>query len=144
MTASRQLFCLARRALVSATPEEIVRQELLSHLLGSFGCPRHLLAVEAPLRAISSRQVRLTRRLDIVCFCVKASVVVPLLVIECKAAPPKRQALTQLNGYNFYLQAPFLALAWPGSVILLHGNKALYTGGICDMPTYSTLQTLSS
>jgi hypothetical protein len=141
----RALVCLVRSIAVPDTPEEQVRQHLLSHLIGAFGCPRSLIGVEVSLKAVVpwyGHQMP-SRRLDIVCFFHHQGLLRPLLIIECKAARPASKAISQLNGYNFFVQAPAIALAWPGIIhMVLHGKK-LFEGPFAQMPTYQQLHDAS-
>ena len=140
-----KLVCLVRSVPVQDTPEERVRQHLLSHLIGPFGCPRSLIGVEVSLKALiacSAGPVP-SRRLDIVCFSQRQGSCLPLLIIECKASRPLSAAVFQLNGYNFFIHAPVIALAWPGNILVSHQGKALFEGDMTLMPTYQRLQAVA-
>ncbi len=123
-----KLVCLIRGRPVHDAPEERIRQSLLAYLIGTFGCPRSLIAVEVSLRKIfpCPHQSLPNRRLDIVCFSQQLGTLLPLLIIECKASAPKEEAYHQLNGYNFFAKAPIIALAWPGHIIACHRGKTLF------------------
>jgi hypothetical protein len=138
---SSQLVCLARRFPVMATPEELVRQEFLSHCFGPFGCSRHLVAVEMSLRRLCPHvhPGPPRRRLDIVCSYVNNERVDPLLLVECKASLPSSAALTQVLGYNFFVKAPFVALTWPGHILLATSGGVWYEGKLSSMPCYAEL-----
>jgi len=88
---------------VAALPEETVRQQVIAHLEG-LGYPKYLMRTEVKLEGT-------TRRLDIVCYCKASEDVVPLLLVECKAAKITPKALSQVVGYNYHLKAPFICLA---------------------------------
>lgn len=137
-----KLVCRIRGIAVCGTPEEQVRQALLGHLIGPVGCPTSLIAVEVPLRAlVSCSGVAVPRRrLDIVCFSNRQGSLNPLLIIECKASRPSTEAIHQLNGYNFFVRAPALALAWPGHVFLFLHGKRVFEGEPSLLPTYDSLQ----
>lgn len=135
-----KLFCLSRRSFVKATPEEAVRQEFLAWVCGPFGCQRHLVAVEVPLRTICPRQPPPPRRrLDVVCFHLQEGQLRPLLLVECKASRPVPTAVLQLEGYNFYVHAPFSALVWPGHIFLCHKGAVSYEGPLASMPSFRSL-----
>jgi hypothetical protein len=140
------LVCLVRSAPVHDTPEERVRQQLLFHLIGPFGCPKSLIGVEVSLKALVGCNERSVprRRLDIVCFSVHEGSVLPLLIIECKASKPRPSALFQLNGYNFFVHAPAIALAWPGNIFVSKQGKSFYEGYIDQLPSYRQFQDLLS
>lgn len=118
---SNQLFDPFRRLYVKATPEERVRQQWLIYLTESLGYPASLIAIEKSLKEISSHKKVPLRRADILCF---ASTGKPLLLIECKAVPLTAAMERQLRGYNYYVQAPYMAL--------VNGNKGLFStaGGL--------------
>lgn len=98
------LLCSIRGVAVVATPEELVRQNILSILQKKWLCPRSLIQVEKALHP-------LRRRFDIVVFYNTGTSLKPLLLIECKAGKNAPTALQQLLGYNVTLQAPFIAVA---------------------------------
>ncbi len=139
---SSKLVCLVRSIPVQDTPEERVRQHLLSHLIGAFGCPRSLIGVEVPLQSLVGccRRPVPRRRMDIVCFFLDRGALSPLLVIECKASKPLPGAVSQLNGYNFFIHAPLVALAWPGALRISHLSAILYEGDPAFSPTYHQAQ----
>jgi hypothetical protein len=131
-----RLMCRVRKILVADSPEERVRQEVISHLIGPAGYSPSLLAVEVSLQSLAgpSRGPVPRRRIDIVCFGPSHDGLKPLLLIECKAEMPRSSALRQVNGYNRFLQAPAVALAWPGNIVICHGGRILYQGPIRQMP----------
>ena len=134
---SRGLICRIRKVLVADTPEERVRQELLAHLTGPAGYSPSLIAVEVPLKSLVPSALVPRRRLDIVCFAPASEGLVPVLLIECKAAAPRGCALCQLNGYNRYLRAAAAALAWPGHIAICRNGAIVYEGSVAQMPAYT-------
>lgn len=94
-----------RQEEVSETPEEKVRQRLLTNMIGSLGYPRGYLAVEKNLFPFD-----LQRRVDLVCFYLVKDCLKPLLLVECKAEALTIEAENQLFGYNLRIGAPFLCL----------------------------------
>lgn len=112
MLDSQQVFCSVRKTWVAATPEEMVRQQWIQHLTQPLGYPIESLGVEKELRqmphlALSPMKLP-TRRADLIVF---GRDLLPLLLIEFKAVPLTEKAWRQVLGYNFYLGAPFVALA---------------------------------
>ena len=97
-----KLFDPIRRKQVAGTPEEIVRQRLIQHLLDQ-GYPKHLIAVE--------KEVGVSRRADIICYGNLRGDLRVLLMIECKAVPLTEEVVDQVTGYNYYIGAPFVAIA---------------------------------
>jgi hypothetical protein len=111
------IFCCIRRRWVLPLPEEVVRQCCLKKMIEDLGYPSGGFALEQSLRqmphlALSSVKFP-SRRADIVFFTKDIHVqheFYPLLLIECKAVPLTEKVIRQVVGYNFYVQAPFVAL----------------------------------
>jgi hypothetical protein len=104
-----------RKMWLQATPEEKVRQALLATMLGPLGYPKHLISVERALDQLPTREGASPppRRVDVVAFA-SASTLKPLLLIECKECSSlKEQARAQVIGYNYFIQAYFVAIAYP-------------------------------
>lgn len=116
---SNSVFCAIRKELVKQTPEERVRQSTLSSLV-SLGYPTSLMVVErkiADLPHLATSNVKMpNRRVDIICY--EGKSLKPLLLIECKAVSYKDKELRQLLGYNFYIQAKYIALVAENNVHL--------------------------
>lgn len=136
-----RLICRVRKIPVADSPEERVRQTLISHMIGPAGYPSSLLAVEVPLKNLvgPSNRPPPRRRIDIVCYYPTQEGLKPFLLVECKAVMPRAAALRQLNGYNLFLQAPVIALAWPGNIVMCFKGKTVYQGAIDQMPLYDEL-----
>ena len=73
-----------RQRLVQVTPEEIVRQKIVSYLIHDLNVPENMIIVEAPL---AHYDIDSKRRADIVIhgWSEERQCNLPLLVIECKA-----------------------------------------------------------
>jgi hypothetical protein len=108
LSSSARIYDPIRKKRVAKTPEEQVRQCLLRQMLGPLAFPKGLVAVEAPLQS--------GRRADLIAFRVEGDALIPLLVIECKAAPLKEADYFQGSGYQWILEAPFLCLAHGGGI----------------------------
>lgn len=116
---SKQLFDIVRKKWVEATPEELIRQNLITMMTGELGYPLPLLAVERELNQLPhlqqiERKGIPKRRADIIVFAKNIHpqhALFPLLMIECKAVPLTPKWAQQVVGYNSTVQAPFLALA---------------------------------
>lgn len=108
----QELYDPIRKRWVVATPEEIVRQKLVMHLTKTCQFPIEVMTVEKKLselpHLLEKKQSLPERRLDLLCFGPKLAF--PLLLIECKAVPLNEKMLTQVWGYNAYVEAPFVAL----------------------------------
>jgi len=115
---SKALFCQVRKEFVQETPEEKVRQNTLSSLF-SLGYPASLVVVERKMAElvadfVSAKTAMPNRRIDILCY--QGASLQPLLLVECKANSFNNKELRQLLGYNFYIQARFIALVNPQRV----------------------------
>ncbi len=111
-----QVFCSVRRQWVAALPEEIVRQNLLKHLINQLGFPASLIVVEMSLQQMPHLNLGQghipERRADVVCFAKGIHPVhdlYPLLLIECKAVKLSAKVINQVTGYNHFLKACFIA-----------------------------------
>ena len=72
-----------RQKLIYITPEETVRQKIISYLLAELNVPNNMLRIEEPL---SHYGLKTKDRADIViCSMTEADTIIPLAVIECKA-----------------------------------------------------------
>ena len=110
-----ELFDPIRKLWVAATPEEQVRQQWLSAMIGELGFPPALIAVEKRLCELPHVRGSVPdRRIDIACFAPgihPEHPLYPLLLIECKAEAPTSAAVEQALGYNRHVQACFVAIA---------------------------------
>lgn len=104
------MICQIRKVAVAPTPEEEVRQALLSHMIFQGGYPPELISVEVNLSSLPNRNLNAPdRRIDILVF--TPSSLEPLMLIECKAIPLDASALRQALGYNHFVGAPWLVLS---------------------------------
>lgn len=123
---SKSSRCIIRHKEIVLTPEERVRQALLEQMIHKLGYPKGLISVE---RGIGGR------RTDVVCF---TKEVMPLLLIECKAAVLNEAAMQQMLGYNEKVGAPFMALVNNEKVITFwFENKTLKQ--VPFLPAYKEL-----
>jgi hypothetical protein len=98
------IFDRIRKKKIVLTPEEWVRQHLLSFLIEHRNCPRSLIQVEHGVTCNN-----LPRRVDVLVFDRQG---LHWMVAECKAAevPLTPQTAHQLAQYNMPLQARYLLL----------------------------------
>ena len=111
-----RLFDSIRNKNLAPRKEECIRQKLLKEMTGKLGYPKTLLAVEADLSVLPHLKNRsfAARRVDILCYANDIHSefdLYPLLLIECKAFGITKSAFQQVVGYNYYVKAPFIALA---------------------------------
>jgi hypothetical protein len=140
-----------RNEWVKRTSEETIRQRLLQKMIGELGFPRSLIAVEKELQRLPHVSLSLhskipKRRADIIVFfkdlALKDSLV-PLLLIECKAAALTPQFAQQVISYNYFVNAPFISLVNEKHTLMgkYEASSAIFsfTPGL---PSYSALLTL--
>lgn len=108
----REIFDPIRQKWLVATPEEIVRQKCIAYLIEKCQFPQEVITLEKKLSELphlAERKQKLPeRRLDLLCF--GPQLAFPLLLIECKAVPLQEKMLSQVWGYNSFVNAPFVAL----------------------------------
>lgn len=114
-----------RQKWVVMTPEEGVRQSCLRQL-EVLGYPKSLMAVEKSLKELMGVARPPKRRADILCFDPRGR---PLLLVECKAVPLTEAMQRQLMGYNFYIEAPFIALV-SSSLALFAAKNGPFSEGL--------------
>lgn len=116
-----EIFDPIRQKWVSASPEEKVRQTLIQQMIQELSYPRELLSIEKALSemphlALASRDFP-DRRADVICFAKGIHpdhFLYPLLLIECKECPSlAKEAKQQVIGYNYFIKACFVAVAYP-------------------------------
>jgi len=93
-----------RKKMIVLTPEEWVRQHVVSLLITEMEYPKSLIKVESGLKYWKKK-----KRSDIVAFDQNAK---PYLLIECKSWEHKinKTTLNQIATYNKSLQAPYIAV----------------------------------
>lgn len=112
MSSDGRLWDLVRSCWVAATPEEVVRQNLLQKMMGDLGFPKALIAVEKDIASLPlPRRQDPHRRIDILAYALVRGKLQPLIVFECKAEKIDLIAKAQAFGYNNAIFAPFLCLA---------------------------------
>jgi len=104
-----QLFDPLRRADVAATPEESVRQWIITELIGSFGIPATLMMSEVAFTYGGKRY-----RADVLIYDRNAQ---PLAIVECKRPDVQidGKVVEQAMRYNAVLSVRY--------IILTNGNK---------------------
>ncbi|NGX58839.1 MAG: hypothetical protein K940chlam3_01747 [Chlamydiae bacterium] len=139
-----ELYCQIRRERVANLPEERVRQDIIKKMITQLGFPAHSLVVEKALQQfphLHSTPSIPHCRVDIACFAKSIHPehdLFPLLIIECKAVPITPKVLEQVVGYNYYCEAPFIAVANQEETRLgLHDQKKYVY--IDYLPTYEEL-----
>lgn len=131
-----------RGVAIRATPEEKIRQKLLEVLIEELFFPREYVVVEKALSELPHLQGKRVpkRRLDILCYFPIHDQLLPLLLIECKKSRRTKQALRQVNGYNYWVKAPFVAVANQEGILLKYldiaSNEIVIKEGL---PSYQDL-----
>jgi hypothetical protein len=116
---NQEVYDPLRKKWLKATPEEIVRQQLVQKMIKELFYPKELLSIEKSLKEppLSITIDCPDRRIDLLCFSKEISddgSLRPLLLIECKesillSASAKKQVI----GYNHFIRACFVAIAYP-------------------------------
>lgn len=136
------LTCLIRKEKVAATPEEIVRQRILTAMVQSLGYPASCISVEKSLHQlpILNKESVPLRRADILCYASDNNSLYPLLLMECKAVKLNDKMRAQVCGYNAYVKACFVAIANAEEVqVGWMDSKTLEYRFTSGMPRYEEL-----
>jgi len=128
------MFDPVRKKEVTHTPEEEVRQALVSHLHRVCGAPYSIMSCEYGLKA-----GRKSYRADLVLFDKKGQ---PLLLAECKApsVPVNRSVFEQIMQYNQLLKVPYLLLTnGVDSFFCRYHPLENRFEALTDIPTYAQM-----
>lgn len=100
----QQIFCVVRKKWVLLTPEEWVRQNLLSYMRQELQYPLSLIAVEKQVQL-----GELKKRFDVVVYKDQQ----PFLLLECKemGVVIDQKTLDQTLRYNIQLRAPYFIIS---------------------------------
>lgn len=126
----KQLFCILRKVWIPCTPEERVRQSLIHDLIHQLDYPASHLVIEVQLNHLPHLQkIKFLpkRRIDLVVLAPSIHPFYeffPLLLIECKSVALSSQTMRQVWGYNYFVQAPFIA-AVNSTTIRLEWQKSV-------------------
>lgn len=143
-----QLFDPIRKAWVKATPEELVRNQLIHNLVNKLGFPAELVVVEKGLRQMPHLKIEdgmkvPARRADLVCFARGIHPHLnldPLLLVECKAVEITPQVIRQVTGYNHFLRAHFIAVVNQFEVVFGYYQTSVKQYCLIQhIPSYATL-----
>lgn len=144
----KQLFCRIRKEWVAELPEEIVRQNILRHMIEEKEFPPSLLAVEKALKqmphlSLVDQKLIPQRRIDVVAFAKGIHPhydLYPLVIVECKAVKLTQKTITQAIGYNHNVGAPYIVLVNQEQLITAwyDPSKKNYQF-IHQLPSYSNL-----
>ncbi len=112
-----------RNKYVKLTPEELVRQLIVFHLIEVMQYPKNKIAVEQSLKVNS-----LTKRCDILVYDFEFN---PFLLIECKAHDVEldEKVFRQMAIYNIETQVPYFMLT---NGIMTYVGKINYQSGTFD------------
>jgi len=128
-------FDSSRKKFVAATPEEAVRQNVVSWLKDVVKVPGHLIETEFALRTFDSRNAD---RVDIIVhdFREGANAKEPWLLVECKRPGVESPAALQVQ-VNKYLR-----VLKPKFIMLSLGDSAIFLGLDSAKKSYTRLATL--
>lgn len=101
---SEEIFDKIRKKYVALTPEERVRQHIISVLIEEKSIPQTLISVEAQIKV-----GKLLKRFDILVY---DRELLPWMIIECKSEniTLSPEVLNQAIRYNKTLNAPYLLI----------------------------------
>ena len=124
-----KLFDPIRKKWIISTPEELVRQKVLSHLLYDLKIPGSIISVEKEIKFNT-----LKKRYDVVVY----NGTQAFILIECKAAhiSLSEDFFYQALQYNSILKAPYFMLT--NSIQAFLAKIDPITGQINSIPTLPT------
>ncbi len=128
------VHCLIRKKSILLTPEEWVRQHVVSFLLVEKRYPLSLMKLEMHLKLNG-----LVRRPDIVVYNNNG---IPIVIVECKASNVKinQQTFEQIAQYNIKLQVPYLMVSNGINHYYCKANfESKQTTFIKEIPKYENL-----
>jgi len=128
------VHCLIRKKSILLTPEEWVRQHVVSFLLVEKRYPLSLMKLEMHLKLNG-----LVRRPDIVVYNNNG---IPMVIVECKASNVKinQQTFEQIAQYNIKLQVPYLMVSNGINHYYCKANfESKQTTFIKEIPKYENL-----
>ena len=99
------IFCRVRKKFLVLTPEEWVRQNLISYLINELNYPVSLMRIEREVKGGNR-----TKRADLLIYNTNGK---PQLLVECKAPTEKlgKETFFQLGRYNRFISAPLLLIS---------------------------------
>lgn len=126
------VLCLIRRKPILLTPEEWVRQHLLSFLIHDRKVPKGLIRVERSIQVNG-----MTRRFDVL---VSNTLGQPVLLLECKAPEIaiNREVFYQIAQYNSQIRAKYFMMS--NGLMHYFGDLSqgkLEIGSLNDLPLHS-------
>jgi hypothetical protein len=132
-----------RGVAIRATPEEKIRQKVLKMLIEDLSFPKEHIVVEKALSELPhliEKKYVPKRRLDILCYFPVQDQLLPLLLIECKKSGLRNQAFTQVSGYNYWIEAPFVAVANQECILVKYLDAVSHEVVIREgLPSYQDL-----
>ena len=131
-----------RGVAIRATPEEKIRQKVLKILIEELFFPKEYIVVEKALSELPHLKEKCVpkRRLDILCYFPVQDQLLPLLLIECKKSGLRNQAFTQVSGYNYWVEAPFVAIANQECILVKYLDTVSHEVVIREgLPSYQDL-----
>ncbi len=141
-----KVYCVVRKKWVSALSEEIIRQAIILKMTQELGYSLQGFALEIALHQLphlaGSSQKLPQRRADIVYYTKEKSAEnahYPLLLIECKAVPLNPKVIRQVVGYNYYVQARYIAIANEQEIQLGWKDKDDNYAFIHQLPTLQSI-----
>ncbi|MEL6863658.1 MAG: type I restriction enzyme HsdR N-terminal domain-containing protein [Bacteroidota bacterium] len=105
LAGKRHIFGAIRKKYLVLSPEEMVRQLIIAHLIETKGYKKQRISVEKSLLVNGLR-----RRFDILVY---QKAMQPFLLVECKApsVPIDQGTFEQIARYNMTLKVPYLLVS---------------------------------
>ncbi|NND94607.1 MAG: type I restriction enzyme HsdR N-terminal domain-containing protein [Flavobacteriales bacterium] len=133
MSKSR-IKCIVRNKWMVITPEELIRQRVLTYLIDKLEYPKGRFSVESVVEVNGMR-----KRADAIFHDEHGR---PFMVIECKRADTKidQRTISQIAMYNHSLDAPYLLLTNGDSTHILRIERSNNSiEALKSVPSYAEL-----
>ncbi|MBX7094908.1 MAG: type I restriction enzyme HsdR N-terminal domain-containing protein [Flavobacteriales bacterium] len=133
--AKPQIFDEFRKKWVVLSPEEWIRQHVLTYLQKEKGFPAGLTSVEAGIELNG-----LNRRCDVIYFSKEHQ---PMMIVECKAPDVviDQSVFDQVWIYNMKLKVPFLLLTNGKMQVFARVSEGAKPGFMAELPDFETLNS---
>lgn len=136
----KDVYCIVRKKWVAWTPEEEVRQQLLTYMVDELGYSGAHIVVESSLAKLPHLKGKFPdRRVDVLVYG-NAGCLEPLMLIECKEGRAKHDALEQVESYNRFVGAPYVAVVDNYKVEAMGPDRL----SVDQLPSYDSLRCLFS
>ncbi len=139
-----QIYDVLRNTWIVALPEEIVRQKWIEVMLNHLSFPKELIVIEKHLSLLPGLNLQgplPDRRIDLLAYYQKDGTLWPLFLMECKCTPLNQKALLQVQGYNQFIKAPYVAIANEEEILIGFEKEPGELETINFLPAYPLLMS---